>query len=210
MKFVSLLSGGLDSPVATYIMMKKGFDCIAINFNPTIDPQNLNKKKIIQIAEKLKELTKKNITVYFINNRDILTIFKNSMKRKLTCILCKRFMLRIAETLAIRENAFFIVNGDILGEQASQTLDNLVQIQKVITEIPVIRPLIGYEKLEVIKLSQKLGLYPLSILQAPPCDFNPKYPETHAKSSEIEQTEQNIDFKAWIKAILESAEKIEI
>jgi len=119
-------------------------------------------------------------------------------------------MLRIAEKLAIINKADFIVNGDILGEQASQTLDNLVQIQSVIKKIPVIRPLIGYEKLEVIRISQKLNLYELSILQGISCDFNPKFPETHAKISDIEETERNIDFNQWINKLIENAEIVEI
>jgi len=210
MKFIGLLSGGLDSPVAIYLMMKKGFDCVLLNFYQNIDLEQINKKKILEIAKKIKEITGKGLIIYFINNRDILTIFKNSTKRKLTCILCKRLMLRIAEKLAIINKADFIVNGDILGEQASQTLDNLVQIQSVIKKIPVIRPLIGYEKLEVIRISQKLNLYELSILQGISCDFNPKFPETHAKISDIEETERNIDFNQWINKLIENAEIVEI
>ena len=124
--------------------------------------------------------------------------------------MCKRYMLRTARFLAIKERADFIINGDILGEQASQTLDNLVQIQKAVDDIPVIRPLIGFEKADVIKLSQKLGLYELSSLPAPACGRNPKYPETHAKERDIVITEKGINYDSIAKKIIAKAEIIEI
>lgn len=117
-------------------------------------------------------------------------------------------MLRVAAVLAQKTGASFIVNGDILGEQASQTLDNLVQVQKVLQDTPVIRPLIGFEKLEVIKKSRKLGLYDLSILPEPGCDYNPKYPETHARISEIIASEKGIDYQKIINSVVQGGDLV--
>ena len=85
-----------------------------------------------------------------------------------------------------------------------------IQIQKAADDIPVIRPLIGFEKADVIKLSQEVGLYELSSLPAPPCGFNPKYPETHAKEKDIKFTEQGIDYDFFARKVLSKAEIIHI
>lgn len=208
--FISLLSGGFDSPIATYLMINKGFRCIAISFLTGNDPEKKNKQKVIDIAQKIAQLTQASLKIYFADHNSTLQTFTELGIQKLTCVMCKRYMLRAARILAIRENADFIVNGDILGEQASQTLDNIAQIQKIITDIPVIRPLIGYEKAEVIKLSQKIGLYPLSSASTPGCTFNPKYPETNAKSKEITESESRINYDEIAQNIIDNAEIIYI
>jgi thiamine biosynthesis protein ThiI len=209
-KFVMLLSGGLDSPVSLYLLMNKGFDAIALSFLTGYDPESRSNDKIIKIASKISHLTKKTIKLYISDHNSTLETFTEKGLKKLTCIMCKRYMLHAARLLAIKENASFIANGDILGEQASQTLDNLVQVQKAVTDIPIIRPLIGFEKAEVIKLSQKLGLFGLSSLPAPPCKFNPKYPETHAKSNDVFESEKEINYDEIAQSILNNSKIISI
>jgi thiamine biosynthesis protein ThiI len=208
-KFIVLLSGGFDSPIATYLMMNKGFSCVALSFLTGDDPELKNRQKVIDISKKIMQLTNSTIKLYIGNHNSTLQLFSEVGIRKLTCVMCKRYMLRAARILALKENADFIVNGDILGEQASQTLDNLSQIQKVITDIPVIRPLVGFEKAEVIKLSQKLGIYPLSGMTTPGCIYNPKYPETNAKPKEIAESELHVDYDAIAQKIIDAAEVIQ-
>ncbi|MCP4761305.1 MAG: hypothetical protein GY870_05955 [archaeon] len=209
-KIVCLLSGGLDSPIATYLMAKKGYECLAITFLTGDDPQLKNRDKVRKIAERIKELTGAKITLYVAKHNPTVELFKEKGLRKMTCVMCKRYMLRAARHLALKENAVFIVNGDILGEQATQTLDNLVQVQRVLDDVPVIRPLIGFEKADVIKMAQKLGLYELSSLQAPGCTHNPKYPETHAKEKDIWASEEGINYDKMVKRIMNEAEIINI
>lgn len=206
-RFISLLSGGLDSPVATHLMMEKGYDCICITFLIGDDYQK-SKEKMVKIVKRLKKLSNNKITLILFKHNDILEKFISKGKRKLTCILCKRYMLRVARYIAHQTDSIFIVNGDILGEQASQTLDNLVQVQKVIDDIAIIRPLIGFEKLEVINKSRELLLYELSILPESGCNYNPKYPETHARTSDIVESEKDIDYETLVQDIVKDGELI--
>ncbi|MHA1871650.1 MAG: 7-cyano-7-deazaguanine synthase [Promethearchaeota archaeon] len=208
MKTVLLLSGGLDSPIAAYLLARKGYDIIAISFLTGFDPELKNRAKVIKIAKKLNTLTNNPKKLYILQHNDTIKLFIENGLRKLTCIMCKRYMLKVARLIALKENADFISNGDILGEQASQTLDNLIQIQKAVNDIPVIRPLIGFEKAEVIHISQKIGLYELSSIRTPSCDNNPKYPETHAKEKDIILSETNIDYEKIAKEIIQKAEII--
>ncbi|WP_457556893.1 hypothetical protein [Candidatus Harpocratesius sp.] len=204
--FVSLLSTGLDSPVATYLMMRQGMDCISISFLNGGDARKKNQIKILEIGQKLVELTKRNLYLLFINYDPILQQFQTQCEPRMTCLICKRTMMDIAKTVAQEIGAQFIVNGDILGEQASQTLDNLFVVHQINREVPVIRPLIGFDKLDVIKISQKVGFFPISLLEGVSCEYNPKYPETRAKIHKIEVTEKNINRPAIRKTILDNFE----
>jgi tRNA uracil 4-sulfurtransferase len=200
--FVSLLSTGLDSPIATYLIMKQGFDCLALSFLNGKDQGYLNKEKIIKIGKKLVSLTGRKLRIHFVDYDYILDEIKSKCEPKFTCILCKRTMLLSASQIAQHYNAQMIVNGDILGEQASQTLDNLFVVHQINQEIPVIRPLIGFDKLDIIKISQKIGMYDLSLIKGVSCTNNPAHPETRARIKDILQTECNIDRQEIQKTIM--------
>lgn len=191
--FISLLSTGLDSPIATYLMLIQGFNAYTLSFLNGGNESELNRQKILKIGHRLVELTHKKLRMFFLNYDFILDNFISSCERKITCLLCKRTMLSIAGEIAKKNKALFIINGDILGEQASQTLDNLLVVNQINREIPVIRPLIGFDKSEIIKLNQKLGFYDISLIKAPGCVKNPKYPETHAKIQDIMENEKKIN-----------------
>ena len=143
-KFISLLSGGLDSPIAAYLMIKKGFTPIFLSFLTSDDLKHSMRLKVLKIIELLKKFTEEKIKIYLINHNSNLNLFKKICERKLTCILCKRLMIRIAKHIGIREDTNLIVTGDILGEQASQTLDNLYTYNDLIENFIVLRPLIGW------------------------------------------------------------------
>ena len=210
LSFVSLLSTGLDSPIATYLLMNKGFDCISISFLHNYPKSKLNKDKAIKIGQRLVELTNQNLTMYFVNYDVILQKLKSTCEDRIRCILCKRTMLDISQFIALEENAKFIVTGEILGEQASQTIDNLFVIDKIIRDIPIIRPLIGFNKLDIIKLSQKLDFYDISLLEENGCNYNPKYPETRANLKKIINEEKKLDRVGIRNFILENSERFVI
>lgn len=208
-KFVSLLSGGLDSPIAAYLMIKRGFKPVFISFLTSDDSRHSMRKKVSKISKQLKTISNLHFKTYFINHDPNLEIFQKECERKLTCILCKRLMLRIGCEIAKIENTNLIVTGDILGEQASQTLDNLISYNNIIENYIILRPLIGWDKMEVIDLNKKLGLYEISSQKSASCQYNPKYPETHAKQKSIEQSEININIQKLVKNSITRAEILE-
>lgn len=208
-KFISLLSPGLDSPVAAYLMLKKKFHPVFLSFL-TFNNQNIEVKQgIIQIVKILSRYTKGKLRVYFINHSLNLNTIKLNCERKLTCILCKRLMIQIAMQIARLEKTNIIITGDILGEQASQTLDNLYSYNNITNGNIIVRPLIGWNKLDVIDLNKRMGLYDLVSKLSTSCRYNPQYPETHGKVKEIQINESKIDISATIKESIKSAELFE-
>lgn len=208
-KFISLLSGGLDSPIAAYLMINSGFTPIFLTFLTSDDKEYTMRKKVINIAQILTKFTEEKVKIYLINHDSNLNLFKQKCERKLTCILCKRLMIRVAKQIGLRENVNMIVTGDILGEQASQTLDNLYAYNNLIKDIIILRPLIGWDKQEVIDLNRKIGLYETTSKKSASCQYNPQYPETHAKLIEVQDSESKIDFSSLIKKSIINAEILE-
>ncbi|MCP4760948.1 MAG: tRNA 4-thiouridine(8) synthase ThiI, partial [archaeon] len=188
-KIVSLLSGGLDSPVALYLMIKKGYEPICLSFLTSDDIERSMNEKVIEIVRSLAKTTKRKIKLYIINHDSNLDSFKDNCDRKLTCVLCKRLMIRIAKEIGKNEGTNLIVTGDILGEQASQTLDNLFSYNNVLEESIILRPLIGLNKLDVIKLNEEIGVYEICSQKSAGCQYNPQFPETHAKINEVMNAE---------------------
>ena len=208
-KCISLLSDGFDSPAATYLMIKREFTPIILSFLTSEDIK-AQKQKIIKIVETLSKLTHSKLKIYFISHESNLTFLKQHCSRKLTCVLCKRLMIRIAKELCKTEGTNIIVTGDILGEQASQTLDNLYAYNDLFKNYVILRPLIGKDKLEITNLDKKIGLYDAIAKSVGPCRFNPKYPETHTKLDELRENEKKVEYPKLIQDSLENAEILEI
>ncbi|TES98469.1 MAG: hypothetical protein E3J90_05720 [Promethearchaeota archaeon] len=205
-KFISLLSGGLDSPIAAYLMLKRGFTPTFLSFLTSDDYEDSMKKKVIKIVKILSRFTNDELKIYFINHDNNLDAFKEFCDRKLTCVLCKRLMLRIAKKLGELNQTNIIVTGDILGEQASQTLDNLYAYNNIISGCVMLRPLIGCDKQEVIDLNKKIGSYNASSEPSAGCNFNPQYPETHAKLGEVLNSEKKVNIEELIMNSIKNAE----
>jgi len=205
-KFISLLSSGLDSPIAAYLMIKRGFTPVFLSFLTSDDYEDSMKKKIIKIVKILSKFTNDELKIYFINHDNNLNFFKEFCDRKLTCILCKRLMLRIAKKLGELNQTNIIVTGDILGEQASQTLDNLYAYNNIISGCVMLRPLIGCDKQEVIDLNKQIGSYEASSEPSAGCNFNPQYPETHAKLYEVLNSEKKVNIEELIIKSIKNAE----
>ena len=208
-KVISLLSGGLDSPVALYLMIKKGYKPICLSFLTSDDDSHSMRTKIINIVQSISNYTNKNIKLYIINHDSNLDSFKENCDRKLTCVLCKRLMIRIAKELGRIEGTNMIITGDILGEQASQTLDNLFVYNEIMKECIILRPLIGLNKIEVIKINEEIGLYEICSKKSAGCQYNPQFPETHAKKKEIINAESHVLIKEMIDRSLKEAELLE-
>ncbi|MFO8019467.1 MAG: hypothetical protein R6U96_12625 [Promethearchaeia archaeon] len=209
-KFVSLLSEGFDSPIASYLLIKKQFTPVFLSFL-TSDSQNEEmKQKIVKIVNKLSDFTVHPIKLFFINHISNLKTIKKKAARKLTCILCKRLMYRIAKRICRSENTNILVTGDILGEQASQTLDNLYIYNEVLTNYIKLSPLIGFNKLEILEISREAGLYQICANKLESCHYNPQYPETHAKKREVQKYEDRLDLNEIIDRSINLADVLYI
>lgn len=209
MKIVSLLSSGIDSPVATYLMSKKTDEIILLHadIRPYTDEREID--NFLLIAKHLKKTTSKKIMAYVLPHGKALNIFKLKCENRLTCVFCKRMLLRYAEKIALKENADAIVMGDSLGQVASQTLQNIVVIEETVN-IPILRPLIGYDKEEIIEIAKEIGTYELSILPSSACGAVPNKPSTRAKIDKVTENEKLIDTEKILEDIVNDAKLISI
>ncbi len=186
-------------------MIKRGFTPVFLSFLTSDYENHSMKNKVIDLVKLLSKYTNNELKIYIINHDNNLEAFKQFCDRKLTCVLCKRLMLRTAKHLGSLENTKIIVTGDILGEQASQTLDNLYSYNSIIQDFIVLRPLIGCDKQEVINMNKKIGSYEVSSIPSAGCKFNPQYPETHAKPHEIQHSESKINIFDLVENSIENA-----
>jgi len=207
-KAIILLSDGLDSPVAAYLMMKKGFLPVFITFLTSQVDRKQMKEKVINIVKKLSKFSDNAIKLFFIPHTDNLKQIIKNCPRKLTCILCKRLMYRIAKEIGENEEINQIVTGDILGEQASQTLANLYSYNDIFKGFIKLCPLIGLNKLNIININKKIGVYEISSKKIQSCQSFPQYPETNAKLSEIEKAEKNLNLNKLILVSLENKKSL--
>ncbi len=202
MKFISLISSGIDSPVATYLISKISEEIILLHgdIRPFTDDREIENFKVMAIH--LKKILSCSIKVYITAHGENLETFKRDCNNRYTCIFCKRMLLRYAEKIAEKENVDAIVMGDSLGQVASQTLQNINVIDSAVN-IPIIRPLIGFDKEDIIKIAKKIGTYDLSILPSSPCMAVPNKPATQAKLDKILDEEIKIDVNKLVNEVIE-------
>jgi len=192
-KAVALLSGGIDSPVAAFMAAKRGLKVVFCHVrNKTMAGGRAGAAKIEKIVKQLSKIQgeSKLYTVPFEEIQQAIIAYVPADSRM---IVYRRFMMRIAEQVAAKEKAKGIVTGDSIGQVASQTLDNLKCVYKV-ASLPVLPPLIGMNKEEIIKIARQIGTYDLSILPYPDCCsfMIAKHPETRANLEKIEKMESRI------------------
>ncbi|MGZ7109117.1 MAG: tRNA uracil 4-sulfurtransferase ThiI [Methanobacterium sp.] len=199
-KVISLVSGGIDSPVASFLMMKRGCEVIVLHFNnyPYTGGSN---EKVMKIIEKLEEYSPSKLKYYEVNYGDYLKSCIEDAPIRLTCVLCKSGMYRIAEGIAKKEDALAIVDGSSLGQVASQTLPNLLAT-RYLTKMPVLSPLIGLDKVEIENIGKKIGTFNISILPAPGCTAVPKHPETNANLEKFLEALDEMEFEEKVEDII--------
>ncbi len=197
MKAIVLLSGGIDSPVAAYVMAKQGAEIVALHMDNT--PYTKPSEKAKGIIEQLRKVTGQEIPLIIApHGKFNLSVIETTKSSHIRCVLCKRFMMRVAEQLAQQENCNAIVMGDSLGQVASQTLRNMKVEQQAI-HMQVVRPLIGLDKEEIIKIAKEIGTYELSIDEAYECGIVPDKPSTNASLEKILESEEPMDVPEMIK-----------
>lgn len=205
-RVIALVSGGIDSPVATFLMMKRGCDVTILHFNNTPYTECHGGCKITKIVEKLKEYSSgSKLKFYTVRYGDFLKKCKENAPSRMTCVLCKSGMYQIAEKLAEKENAKAIIDGSSLGQVASQTLPNILATRHS-TSLPVLSPLIGLDKMEIQKIAEKIGTFDISILPESGCSAAPKHPETNAVLETVLQVQKDIEMSQELENVLSTLE----
>lgn len=202
-KVFCLLSGGIDSPVAAYRMLRRGCRVAFVHYHsfPHTTAESQEKvRNLVRILGRY-QLQGKLLLVPFAEVQREIVAFAPAPLR---VILYRRFMIRIAEALALKERAGALVTGDSLGQVASQTLENLRVVSAAATQVPIFRPLIGDDKEDIIRIAREIGTYPISILPDQDCCtlFVPRHPETMANAEQVARAESGLDIARLTAAAL--------
>ncbi len=209
-KATLLLSGGIDSPVAGYMISKRGVEISAVHYHSFPYTSDRAKEKVIDLA---KELTKYcgSIKLYVVPfTRIQQELFEKCPDSQLT-VLMRRFMMAIAERIAINDGSKALITGESIGQVASQTIDSLAVTDDAVS-MPVFRPLIGLDKIEIMNIAKQIGTYETSILPYEDCCtiFLPKNPVTKPKLEKIRQSEIRLDVEELIADAVEQVEVIQL
>ena len=207
---VTLLSGGIDSPVSTYMIAKRGVHLIPVHFFSFPYTSQQAKDKVIKLGRLLTEYCGK-MTMEVVPFTHIQEEIRDKCPEEYFTLIMRRFMMRIAEQIAQRSNAKAIVTGENLGQVASQTMEAMASTQAVMT-LPILQPLIGMDKEEIVERARQIGTFETSILPYEDCCtvFTPRHPRTRPKISEVERAESKLDIDALVAEALEGIERIEL
>ena len=206
MMFLALNSGGIDSPVAAYLVLKRDHDLGCIYFD---NEEESSREKTIDTVKRLGEIFKKQVNLYSTPHTPMLNEFVERTGRwdvKFICIFCKRMMYRIGEKIAQKEGYRALITGENLGQVASQTLQNLYVLEEAVS-IPILRPLLCMDKEETMDIARKIGTYKISIRKSPPCPYVPKYPAINTRLEKMKEIEEKIDIDSMINDAVENCKR---
>ena len=197
-RVVCLLSGGIDSPVAAYRLMKRGCRVPPVHFHSYPILSRASQEKVRELAAVLTRY-QQHTRVYMVAFGEIQQQVLLAVAPPLRVVIYRRLMVRIAQEIAKVVGAQALVTGDVIGQVASQTLENMITIGSVAT-MPIFRPLIGMDKDEITVEAQRLGTYSISIIEDQDCCqlFTPKHPATKARPRDVEMAEQNLPIDEFI------------
>ena len=209
-KALLMLSGGIDSPVAGYLAMKRGIKLDAVYFEAIPHTSIEARNKVISLTEKLSEYTD-HINLHVVNFTKIQEEIYKKANPNYCITIMRRMMYRIMEELAKKNHALAIVNGESIGQVASQTLTSMNVINNV-TNIPVIRPVACLDKLEIMDIARKIDTYEISILPYEDCCtvFVPKHPVINPKLEDSIKMEEKFDYEPMIKEAVDTVYKIKV
>lgn len=209
-KATLLLSGGIDSPVAGHMIAKRGVEIDAVNFFSYPYTSERAKEKVIELAEIIAQYTSK-INLYIVPFTEIQLAIRDNCPEEHMTLIMRRFMMRIAEKIALRNKSGALITGESVGQVASQTVAAL-NVTNAVCTLPVLRPLIGMDKEEIIVRSRNIGTFDTSILPYEDCCtvFTPKHPTTNPKLQTVEKSESVLDVDTLIKSAMENVEKLTV
>jgi len=207
---VLMLSGGIDSPVAGWMAMKRGVTIEAVHFHSFPFTSERAKQKVIDLCELLAGWGGK-IRLHVVHFTEIQKAIRQNCREEYGITIMRRMMFRLAERIARENKAFAIYTGESVGQVASQTLESMFTINHV-TNMPVLRPLVGMDKEEIISIAQRIGTFEISIRPYEDCCtvFLPEYPKIRPRLDEAMAMEEKLDIEGLIKEALEKTEVMEI
>jgi tRNA uracil 4-sulfurtransferase len=205
-----LISGGIDSPVAAYRLMRRGCQVLLVHFHSYPFLSHASQEKVRDLARLLTRYqlkTKLHLVPFGEIQRQIVL----AVPPPLRVVIYRRFMVRIAEVIARGWSAGALVTGEVIGQVASQTLENMSIISSVAT-LPILRPLVGMDKEEITEEAARLGTFPISIVPDQDCCqlFTPRHPATRAKRHDVEEAERGLPVDDWVRSAVEQAETEEL
>ena len=207
---VTLLSGGIDSPVSSYMIAKRGVRLIPVHFFSFPYTSQQAKEKVVELARILTRYCGK-MTLEVVPFTHIQEEIRDKCPEEYFTLIMRRFMMRIAERIANEWNAKAIVTGENLGQVASQTMEAMASTQAVL-DLPVLQPLIGMDKEEIVQMSRKIGTFDTSILPYEDCCtvFTPRHPRTRPKVAEVAAAESALDVDALVEEAFLGIERITV
>ncbi len=203
---VFLVSGGIDSPVSAWLLIRKGVEPVFAYFDnyPLCDQaaESIAMETIRRVCERTKL---QNARVYIVSHSPDLQDILSKCPAKFACILSRRMMFRIAERIAEKEGCEAIVTGDAIGQKASQTLQNVAATDCVLRKVQVLRPLVGMNKSQIVDYAKKIGTYEISIRPGvASCGVPTDNPSTSARKNRLEEVESSLDIEGMVRRAVET------
>ncbi len=207
---VSLLSGGIDSPVASWMIAKRGVALEMVHFFSYPYTSNEAKEKVIHLARLLTPWCGR-LTVHVVPFTAIQEELRRSVPQELFTLVMRRFMMRISQRVAQRCGAKALVTGECLGQVASQTMEAMA-VTGAVVELPVLRPVVGMDKEDIVRIARKIGTFETSILPYEDCCtvFTPRHPRLRPTLEELEAAEQGLDIEGMVQAAVDGIERIQV
>ena len=205
---VSLLSGGIDSPVASWMIAKRGVALDMVHFFSYPYTSLEAKEKVLELARLLTPWTGR-LTVHVVPFTAIQEELRRSCPEELFTVIMRRFMMRIAQEVARRCGAKALVTGECLGQVASQTMDAML-VTGAVVDLPILRPVVGMDKEEIVQIARKIGTFETSILPYEDCCtvFTPKHPKTRPQVGDLEEAEKALDVAALVAEAVDNIERV--
>ena len=205
-----MISGGIDSPVAAFMMAKRGMKLVAVHFHSFPYTGEAAKQKVVDLTKIVSSFAGE-IDLHVVSFTHIQEAIHEKCPEEMMITLMRRFMFRIAERISEKVGSQAIITGESLGQVASQTIESITTSNAVV-KMPVLRPLIGFDKLEIIEISRKIGTYDTSILPYEDCCtvFLPKYPLIRPKPEKVLEAENRLDVEALIEEALNNVEVLKL
>lgn len=207
-KALLLLSGGIDSPVAGFLMAKRGVEISAVHYHSYPFTSERSEEKVKELASILSRYAGK-MKLYSVNILEIQKAINAKCKEEQMTILSRRFMMKIAERIALREGIDALITGESLGQVASQTIQS-INVTNAAVNLPVLRPLIGLDKVDIVKIAKDIETYETSVLPYDDCCtlFLPRHPVTKPRLEDILKSEELLDVESLINRALENMKVI--